>query len=112
MCWVLEVSVSSYYVWLKRAPSGRSQENTVLGKRIVRIYHANRQVYGGPHIHAVLQAEGHPCWKKRAAQLMHERSLSAKVRKHRTRTIDSRYKQLVASNLLNRDFTASVPNTK
>ena len=52
MCRVLEVAVSGFYAW----PSRRSQENTGLGERIVRIYHANRQVYGSPRIHAVLHA--------------------------------------------------------
>ena len=52
MCRVLEVAVSGFYAWLRRAPSRRSQENTGLGERIVRIYHENRQVYGSPRIHA------------------------------------------------------------
>jgi len=84
LCRVLEVASSGYYAWLKRAPSRRSQENTRLGERIRRIYHANRQVYGSPRIHAVLRAEGHPCGKKRVARLMREQGLSAKARKHRT----------------------------
>jgi len=56
MCRVLEVAVSGYYAWLRRTPSRRSQANTVLGERIVRLYHAHRQVYGSPRIHAALHA--------------------------------------------------------
>jgi putative transposase len=56
MCRVLEVAVSGYYAWLRRAPSRRSQENTVLGERIARLYQANRQVYGSPRIQAALRA--------------------------------------------------------
>ena len=56
MCGVLGLAVSGYYAWLRRSPSRRSQENTVLGERIVRLYHANRQVYGSPRIHAALRA--------------------------------------------------------
>ena len=52
MCRGLEVAVSGFYAWLRRVPSRRSQENTVLGERIVRIYQENRQVYGSPRIHA------------------------------------------------------------
>jgi putative transposase len=77
MCPVLEVAVSGYYAWLRRTPSHRSQENTVLGERIVRIYQANRQVYGSPRIHAALHAEGQTCGKKRVARLMREQGLSA-----------------------------------
>jgi putative transposase len=94
------------------APSPRSQQNTRLGERIVRIYQANRQVYGSPRVHAVLQAEGHACGKKRVARLMREPGLSARPRKHRTRTTDSQHDQPVAPNLLNREFTATAPNTK
>src|SRR4051794_694762 len=96
LCGVLEVAVSGYYAWLRRAPSRRSQEKTVLGGRIVRIYHANRKVYGSPRIHAALHAEGQLCGKKRVARLMRERRLSAKARKHRTCTTDSQHEHLVA----------------
>ena len=112
MCRVLEVSVSGFYAWQQRAPSHRSQANTRLGERIVRIYRQNRQVYGSPRIHAVLQKEGQRCGKRRVARLMRELGLSAKLRKHRTRTTDSQHEQPVAPNLLNREFTATAPNTK
>ena len=56
MCRVLEVASSGFYAWLRRVPSRRSQENTGLGERIVRIYQANRQVYGSPRVHAALWA--------------------------------------------------------
>ena len=105
MCRVLEVAVSGYYAWLRRAPSRRSQANTVLGERIVRIYQENRQVYGSPRIHAALRAEGTRCGRKRVARLMREHGLSAKPRTHRTRTTDSQHEHPVAPNLLNRDFT-------
>jgi putative transposase len=94
-------------------PGNRIKDkNTGVGERITRIYHANRQVYGSPRLHAVLRAEGKPCGKKRVARLMRELGLSAKPRKHRTRTTDSQHEQPVAPNLLNREFTATSPNTK
>jgi len=91
MCRVLEVAVSGFYAWLRRlgAPSRRSQANTGLGERIVRIFQTNRQVYGSPRIQAVLRAEGEHCGRKRVARLMREHGLSAKPRRHRTRTTDS-----------------------
>ncbi len=33
MCCLLQVAVSVYYTWLRRAPSCRSQQNTGLGER-------------------------------------------------------------------------------
>jgi len=112
MCRVLGVAQSGYYAWRRRAPSRQSQENTVLGERIARMYQANRQVYGSPRIHAALRAEGQQCGRKRVARLMRERGLSAKPRTHRVRTTDSQHEHPVAPNLLNRDFTASAPNSK
>ncbi len=84
----------------------------MLGERIVRLYQANRQVYGSPRIHAALRAEGQQCGRKRMARLMREHGQSAKRRTHRVRTTDSQHEHPVAPNLLNRDFTASAPNTK
>ena len=84
----------------------------MLGEQIARLYQSNRQVYGSPRIHAALRAEGQQCGRKRVARLMREQGLSAKRRTHRTRTTDSQHDQLVAPNLLNRDFTASAPNRK
>jgi putative transposase len=78
MCRVLGVVESGYYAWRRRAPSRQSQENTVLGERIARIYQSNRQVYGSPRIHAALRAEGQHCGRKRVARLMREQGLSAK----------------------------------
>ena len=46
----------------------RSQANRALGERIVRLYHANRGMYGSPRIHAALRGEGELCGKKRVAQ--------------------------------------------
>ena len=109
MCRVLEVAVSGFYAWLRRAPSRRSQENTGLGERIVRIYQENRQVYGSPRIHAVLRAEGTRCGRKRVAQLMREQGLNARPRKHRTRTTDSQHEQPVAPNLLNASLAPQLP---
>lgn len=104
--------MSGFYAWLRQAPSRRSQENTGLGERIVRIYQANRRVYGSPRIQAGLRAEGQHCGRKRVARLMCEHGLNAKPRKHRTRTTDGQHEQPVAPNLLNREFSATAPNTK
>lgn len=112
MCRVLQVSVSGYYAWRQRAPSRRSREDAMLTERISQIYQANRQVYGSPRLHAALRADGHACGKKRVARLMRSCGLSAKPRRHRSRTTDSQHDHPVAENVLRRDFTATAPNTK
>lgn len=94
-------------------PAAEARENTGLGERIARISHPNRQVDGSPRLHAVLRARsakraGGSEWPGASRKL----GLSAKARKHRTRTTDSQHEQPVAPNLLNREFTASAPNTR
>jgi putative transposase len=113
-CRVLEVAASGFYAWLRRlgAPSRRSQANTELGERMVRLSHANREVEDSPRIHAALRAEGEHCGRKRVARLMREQGLSAKRHTHRVRTTDSQHEHPVAPNLLNRDFTASAPTSR
>jgi putative transposase len=84
----------------------------VLTERITQLYQANRQVYGSPRLHAALRANGHACGKKRVARLMRQCGLSAKLRRHRTRTTDSQHDHPVAENVVGRDFTVTAPNTK
>jgi len=93
-------------------PAGGERRDALLSERISRIYQANRQVYGSPRIHVALHADGQACGKKRVARLMRTCGLSAKLRRHRTRTTDSQHDHPVAANVLERDFTASAPNTK
>ena len=56
----------------------------VLADHIQAVYHACRQVYGSPRIHAELQFQGITSSRKRVARLMRERGLSARRRHHRT----------------------------
>jgi putative transposase len=102
--WVLRLATAN----AKLPESGEYR----VGERIVQLYHANRQVYGSPSIHAALHAEGKRCGRKRVARLMRAGGLSATMPRHRTRTTDSRHEHPVAPNLLERDFTADAPNTR
>ena len=111
MCEVLCVSESGYYAWRKREPSQRRREDEALGKQIEDAYSKNREVYGSPRIHAELKEQGMHCGRKRVARLMRERGINAKPRRRKMKTTDSQHNNPVAPNLLNRDFTADVPNT-
>jgi transposase InsO family protein len=90
--------------------SQHQREDSQLADRIQEAYHANRQVYGSPRIHAELQAEGITSSRKRVARLMRERGLSACRRHHRTTTTKREPGARVAPNLLDQDFTATRPN--
>lgn len=112
MCRVLEVSVSGYYTWRKRAPSLHSREDAQLAEQVKIAFQANRGVYGSPRVHAELRAQGIQCARKRVARLMREQGLFAKRPRHRTITTQREPGAQVAPNLLQRDFSADQPNTK
>jgi len=112
MCRVLEVSVSGFYAWLKRPPSRHSREDAELAEQVKTVFQANRRVYGSPRVHAELHAQGIRCARKRVARLMRAQELFARCPRHRTVTTKSEPDVQVGPNLLQRDFTASQPNTK
>ena len=113
MCQALEVSVSGYYAWRRRAPSARQRADAALSVRIQRAFVAGRGVYGSPRVHALLRRQGIRCGRKRVARLMRAQELCALRPRHRKpRTTDSQHTQPVAPNLLGRNFTASAPNRK
>ncbi len=112
MCRVLEVSVSGYYAWCKRAPSQHKREDAQLAEKVKMAFQANRCVYGSPRVHAELRAQGIHCARKRVARLMREQGLFAQRPRHRTITTHSEKGAQVAPNLLQRDFSAQAPNQK
>ena len=112
LCETLGVSLSGYYGWKKRPMSQHQREDNQLAEHIYAVYHACRQVYGSPRIHAELRDQGIPCSRKRVARLMRERGLTACRRHHRTTTTHSEPGARFAPNVLDQDFTASRPNEK
>jgi putative transposase len=113
LCHALEVSVSGYYAWRRRAPRAHTQADRALGTQVQTAFAAGRGVYGSPRIHALLRAQGIRCSRKRVARLMRAQGLCAqRLRRHKPRTTDSQHNQPVAPNLLARDFTADAPNRK
>ena len=112
LCETLGVSLSGYYAWKKRPVSQHQREDQQLAEQIQQVYHACRQVYGSPRIHAELRDQGVTSSRKRVARLMREQGLSARRRRHRTTTTKSEPGARVAANVLDQDFTASRPNEK
>ena len=112
MCRVLAVSDRGYYAWCKREPSVRQRQNERLTEHIRQAYKLGRHVYGSPRVHAELRAQGIMCGKHRVARLMRQANLRAIQKRRRICTTDSHHSAPVASNLLQRDFTAPAPNRK
>lgn len=113
MCRALEVSESGYYAWKERPASPHEREDARIAAEIQQIFQEYRQVYGSPRIHAVLAERGIHCGRKRVVRLMQALGISALPKKSRKpQSTKSDPNARFAPNLLNRDFTASAPNTK
>ena len=116
MAKVLEASESGYYKWLARAtapPSPKEQADIELAEQITVIFRRSRGSYGARKITAVLNA-GRPANvnHKRVERLMREYGLFSRTCKRYRCTTDSDHNELIADNLLDRDFTADAPNQK
>jgi len=69
-----------------------------------------KQVYGSPRLTRELCGQGIQCGKNRVAGIMKANGIKAKTKKKFKRTTDSQHNQPIAPDLLDRDFTASVPD--
>ena len=109
---VLKVSRSGYYNFLKARPSGREEANEKLLIKIKEIYQESRGTYGSPRIHAELIANGNSCSRKRVCHVMSIAGIQAKMKKRFKVTTKSNVKAKTAPNLLQQDFTATLPNQR
>lgn len=110
MCPVLEVSASGYYAWRRRPQSARAGANRLLLEDIRRVHADSRCRYGSPRVHAALQAEGQRAGRNRVARLMRRHGIRVRAKRRFRVTTDSKHAFPLASNLLERQFTASRPN--
>lgn len=78
--------------------------------QIVSIHQSSKSCYGAPRIHAELRADGVHIGKKRVARLMRMAGLKPKKRRHFRAATVSAQSYPIAGNVLNRQFTAALPN--
>lgn len=113
VCEVLEVSRSGYYARLRRPQSNQSKRREELAQKIQAVHQENRSVYGSPRVCEALLIQGERVCENTVADIMKEREIRAKQKKKFVPvTTDSRHHQPVAQNILNREFTAEMPNQK
>ena len=77
MCTVLGVARSIYYKFLDKTKPVREVENDKLKAAIIRIYKANKGIYGTQRIHKMLSMEGFYVSLKRVQRKMSELGLCA-----------------------------------
>jgi len=112
-CVILEVSRSGYYAWKDRPQSATAGRREILEQKIRSVHLENRQVYGSPRIYKALVKAGEKVCENTVADIMMERGIAAKSKKKFVPvTTDSSHDQPVAENLLDRQFTAALPNRK
>jgi putative transposase len=111
MCDVLEVSAAGYYAWRSRPESRRSAANRDLLEDIEQVHRDNRGRYGSPRIHVELKAQGRGTSRGRIERLMRRHGIRAiMARPRRVRTTDSQHNHPIAPNLIERNFSAAMPN--
>ena len=112
MCRVLGVSESGLYAWRKRPTCQRKREDAQLTEEIRQEFYTHRGRYGSPRLYVELRDQGRSISRKRVARLMRQAELSAQRKRRRVLTTKRDATHPVAPNVLNREFTATEPNTK
>jgi putative transposase len=113
MCRMLAVSHGGFYDWCGRGPSRRASENERLLGRIRSSFEQSDRTYGSPRVWRDLVDWEERCSEKRVARLMRVAGIRARPKPRRAPTDTGlRPEHAIASNLLDRQFTAGAPNQK
>ena len=110
LCAVLQVSRSAYYSWHQAGSSMREQHNQAIVERISQIHQQSHRTYGSPRIWHALRQQGIRCSRKRIARLMHIHGIRAKMVRRFKVTTRSRSTQVMAPDLVQRQFMIHQPN--
>ncbi len=110
LCSVLLVSTSGFYAWQKREPSARQRRKESLVAKVKAIHEESRQTHGSPPVAEKLRKTGERVSDNTVAKLMQENGMASRVKRRFKVTTDSKRIKRIADNLLQRDFTAAVPN--
>ena len=91
--------------------SSREQANTGLLEQIKQIHAGSKDIYGYRRVYHALQQNNINCSENRVSRIMHANHIFSKVRKKFKATTNSKHNLPIAENILNREFSISVPNT-
>jgi len=112
MCRNLGISKSGYYDWYHRAPSKRSLIKEKLKNRLKDLfYETHNEMAGSPLLTEDLNEDSEftTVYRSRIAALMKDMGLRCKIQKIFTVTTDSKHKEWIAANLLERNFSPAAP---
>jgi len=112
MCDVVGVSVRGLRAFRSRPASRRQRSDMVTLAHIKEQSRLSLGSYGRPRMTEELKEIGLDVGHRRVGPLMRQNGLSvSRIRKHKV-TKDSDHKFNIAPNLLDRNFTADLPNQK
>lgn len=112
LCQLLNVARSGFYGWCRHPVSARAQQNQWLVTHIRACYQASRGRYGSPRIHQDLRTQGLQVGRHRVARLMRLHGIRSVSRRRVWRPRGVAAPDIVAANILRREFTATRPNEK
>jgi transposase InsO family protein len=112
LCRALDVSRAGFYAWQRRPPSAHDVEDEQLKVLIREAHQLGRGYYGSPRVHRALKKRKVQVSRKRIVRLMQEEGLVGRKRRRFRCTTDSKHTLPVATNLLDRSFTADAPNQR
>lgn len=112
LCEIAGIPRSSYYKWMNRKPSSREQENTELGNVMMSIYEKVEGIFGYRQLTLHMRRQtGKKINLKRVYRLMKLKRIQSVIRRKKKKYVRSTPQQ-VTENVLNRKFTAEIPNEK
>jgi putative transposase len=113
LCEALDVSRSGFHAWLKRGPSAREQIDEQMTASIRASFVASARTYGARRVWRDVLVEGFSCGLHKIERLMQENALRARPRRRGLpKDEGQRLANVVAPNVLDRQFVAERPNQK
>ncbi|MFG2669171.1 IS3 family transposase, partial [Streptomyces sp. NPDC048387] len=115
LCDILGIARSSFYYWRRTAAdrARRQAADARLANRIRAVHQESDGTYGAPRITAELREEsGKAVNHKRVARIMRASGIQGVRLRRRHRTTVPDPAAAKAPDLIGRDFTAEIPNTK
>ena len=112
MCSILKVKRSSYYASFKKVESKTSLRKKEISQHILQIYKEHNGVYGAPKIHAVLLRKDINCSLKLVQRIMKNFDIKSVIRKKFKPQNSRTYKEPLAGNLLEQNFTTRTVSEK